>query len=292
MTTRHTAAKHGTTIRVSASINIFNAEELLAPALASLRPHVDHISVVYQTVSYWGNPAAKTLLPAIDSALARGLADDVAQYRPEKFPGDTPKRHEARKRTLGLDMALARKATHFLSLDTDEFYRPEEFCRAKQAIAAGGFDVTVCRIQDYHSRPIYQYRDLARYRDLDLYVPFICRVREGLAFDSTLDFFCAVDPSRRLPFARPHVFRPGELVMHHMTTVRCDRRSLISKFANAASRPVWQVEDPRELAGLVWNFDPRDHSAPPVTVVADEFQLGAIRQESGAESSADLQLTY
>ena len=46
MTTVHTAAKHGTTIRVSASINLFNAEELLAPALASLRPHVDHISVV------------------------------------------------------------------------------------------------------------------------------------------------------------------------------------------------------------------------------------------------------
>jgi hypothetical protein len=274
-------------MRLSASVNLFNGDELLLPALKSLRSSVDHISIIYQTISYWGNPAPETLTGSIVSAMEAGFADDAVEYDPGEFPADAPKQHEARKRTMGISLAARKRATHFLSADVDEFYRPHEFRAAQQRIAAGGFDVTVCRIRDYHSRPVYRCADLAKYRQLDLYIPFICKVHDGVAFDPTLEFFCAVDPSRRLPCQHPHVFSPEELVMHHMTTVRRDRVSLASKFANAASRRGWELESPHALAELVWRFDPRIHKAPVVEIVADEFGLSGIRQDCSGEMSIE-----
>jgi hypothetical protein len=107
----------------------------------------------------------------------------------------------------------------------------------------------------------------------DLYVPFITAVGPGTRYDATLDYFCAVDPSRRTMAARSHAFAPSALLMHHMTTVRASVDSLTTKFANSTSRPPVCLEEPDLLARHVWQFDPRLDRAPVVDVVDDEFGI-------------------
>ncbi len=264
---------------LSGSINLFDGEELLAPLLLTLRPELNHISVVYQTVSYWGRSASEELVPFLRALKSEELIDDLLHYDPREYSG-TPKEHEARKRSLGLWLARAAGATHFISLDVDEFYRADEMRLAKRFIMERDFDVTVCRVQDYHSRSIFRCAGLADYSGADLYVPFICRVTDGREFDTRQHFFCCVDNSRRLAYEYAHAFPSGEIVMHHMTTIRRNHKSLVSKFVNSASRPVFPLENPEALADLVWRFDPRTHAAPRVSIVHDEFGLESVRQEA------------
>ena len=51
---------------LSASINLFDGEELLDAKLRALRSEIDHISIVYQTRSYVGNPCSPLLLEILD----------------------------------------------------------------------------------------------------------------------------------------------------------------------------------------------------------------------------------
>jgi hypothetical protein len=281
-----------TPLFLSACINLFDGHELLVPLVKHIRPEVDHLSIVYQSFSFCGNPAADDLVPLIDTLKGQAWIDDVMQYDPSSFPASTPKEHEARKRTVGFDAARAAGATHHLSLDVDEFYRAGEFRRAIRLICDEGFDATACRIQDYHARPIYRCRELARYHGIDLYVPFICRVDSNVHFDSALDFFCPVDPARRVRYKRPYVFPPDQLLMHHMTTVRGSRQSLVSKFVNSSSRSIFSVEDPAKLAELVWHFDPQRDAKPNVSVVVDEFGIGDVFETFAAprnDSVCDVQ---
>src|SRR5262249_21123885 len=115
---------------LSASINLFDGHELLAPLVASLRDQVAHLSVVYQTVSFWGNAAADTLWSSIEALVRDGRIDDVRHYDGSARLGWSAKEQEAEKRTLGLELARNAGATHYLSLDVDEFYRPDELRRA------------------------------------------------------------------------------------------------------------------------------------------------------------------
>ena len=41
-------------MKLSASINFFNGEELLWQAVVHIRPLVEHLSIVYQKTSNWG----------------------------------------------------------------------------------------------------------------------------------------------------------------------------------------------------------------------------------------------
>jgi hypothetical protein len=42
-------------MKLGVSFNIFDGEEMLFFSLRNLRPMVDHINVVYQTISNYGN---------------------------------------------------------------------------------------------------------------------------------------------------------------------------------------------------------------------------------------------
>jgi hypothetical protein len=263
-------------MRLSASINLFDGHELLPALLRNLRADVDHLSVVYQMMSWYGEPASIDLAPLLGALHRDGWIDEAVAYDREALPNATVKAHEARKRSIGAELGRSAGASHHLSLDVDEFYRASELRWAKQAIDRDGWDVTVCRFGDYHARPTYRCVELARFHGIDLFVPFICEIEPSTRVDAALDFFCAVDPSRRLPCRRPFVFPPDRLRMHHMTTVRGSRESLVSKFVNSSSRSIFALEDPRDLASLVRRFDPSRDGAPRVTVVADEFGIGGI----------------
>lgn len=49
-------------MKVGISYNLFDGEELLESSIKSIRDNVDYISVVYQTVSNFGNPCSEDLV--------------------------------------------------------------------------------------------------------------------------------------------------------------------------------------------------------------------------------------
>jgi len=255
-------------VLLSASINLFDGEELLAAQLRCLRPHVEHLTVVYQTISNRGAAAVVDLEGLLSTYRRDGWLDEVCWYRPES-PA-SPREHEHAKRRLGLRLACARGATHFMSLDVDEFYCAGPLSAARRHIERGGFDGTACRFVDYHARPIYQRTELARFDDENVFVPFIFSVAAAQR-PTAPSFFRLFDPTRALPCERPYAFSPDELVMHHMTSVRRDRASLIRKFANSSTE--WKLETPERLADLVLGFDPAKHHAPAVRVVDNQFGI-------------------
>ena len=48
-------------MKISASYNVFDGEELLEKSISSIRDSVDFISVVYQTISNFGNNCSPDL---------------------------------------------------------------------------------------------------------------------------------------------------------------------------------------------------------------------------------------
>lgn len=89
---------------LSASINLFDGHELVAPPLRNLRPQIDHVSVVYQIVSYWIHPASEALVPLLDRLKSQGWINYIVQYHADEYPHATPKMHEARTETKGREM--------------------------------------------------------------------------------------------------------------------------------------------------------------------------------------------
>ena len=53
-------------MKVGVSYNLFDGEELLEDSIKSIRNNVDYISVVYQTVSNFGNPCSPNLMPVLE----------------------------------------------------------------------------------------------------------------------------------------------------------------------------------------------------------------------------------
>ena len=147
---------------LSVSINLFDGEELLEPMLRALRTEVDHVSIVYQTRSYSGNPCSPILLPILRTLVKQGLVDQLLEYKCEPTPNEDRQIYEAEKRTLGLELASRYGATHFISLDADEFLLPEAIAFAKQQVINYGYDATACKLIDYWVSPRYQIPGMAQ----------------------------------------------------------------------------------------------------------------------------------
>ena len=62
-------------MKLGVSYNIFDGEELLEGSIKQIRQHVDHISVVYQVVSNFGNPCNPELVPLLERLKSEGLVD-------------------------------------------------------------------------------------------------------------------------------------------------------------------------------------------------------------------------
>jgi hypothetical protein len=270
---------------LSVSINLFDGEELLAPLLRTLRPEVDHISIVYQRFSYRGVPCAPSLPRRLRRLRDAALVDAVDEY--DSSDGRIPPQgHEVRKRNRGLELARRAGATHYMSLDVDEFFHAPDLRYAKQVVEREGYDATACRIQGYHRKAVYRERRLSDFLGYDLYVPLIYAVRDEARFVFDIPFFCTVDNTRRMPFHKAYCFRPDELLMHHMSTVRRSRRSLVSKFLNRSTLD--PHDRPGKQAADVWDFRPERGGGPELDVVPDVFGIGPLEDDERSWSPASL----
>jgi hypothetical protein len=85
-------------MRLGVSYNIFDGEELLEGSIKQIRSHVDYVSVVFQTISNFGNQSNPELIPLLERLKSEGLIDELYHYNPKIDAGGH--HNEMKKRTI------------------------------------------------------------------------------------------------------------------------------------------------------------------------------------------------
>lgn len=245
--------------KIGVSYNLFDGEELLPFSIKAIRKSVHHISVVYQVVSNFGNPASSDLEEKLTKWKEEGLIDELYLYEPDIKAA--PQKNEARKRDIGLKLAKKNGCNYFLSMDTDEFYDSEKFEYAIGKIIKNNIKASAVSIVEYLKSPENQIVGNYTFtpRDLELYnyyVPFIIKINKFMPQHHGKCYFpCYTDPTRQLTHGgRFKVFSVHDVAMHHMSTIRLD---LDKKYNNSSSLKSSDefVEDFKAIQREVLAFD-------------------------------------
>lgn len=203
-------------MRIGVAYNLFDGEELLEASIRSIRDCVDYISVVYQTVSNYGRAANKGLEALLERLMQEGLIDEIYRYTPVVEKGG--RWNENRKRNIGLEMAKLKKCSHFLSLDTDEFYIKSEFDNAKAFISKNDIDTTSSGVFGYVKSPCWR-----RTSPSPVDTPFIFKIKRSSRLGAEKYFPQEADPTRTVyPVGKFWRFSSNVLMLHHMNFVRKD----------------------------------------------------------------------
>jgi hypothetical protein len=215
-------------MKLGVSYNVFDGEELLENSIKQIRELVDHIGVVVQKTSNYGNPCSPELMDIINDLYHnKKLIDHVAIYDPNISAG--PHSNEIYKRNLGLFISKRGGCTHHMSMDTDEFYIPEQFEYMKKIVEEGDYDSSACQMTTYYKLPTYRIDPKE-----DYYVSLIYKIRDNINYNFGQSFPVLVDPTRRMDSGKCKIFTRDDIEMHHMSYIRND----ISRKANNSSAKV------------------------------------------------------
>jgi hypothetical protein len=186
-------------MKLAAIYNCWDGNELLRGSMECLRDHVDLFIIVTQNVSNFGERYS----PTLD---LKGFNTMVVKYTPAFNAGAI---NETNKRNLGLEVAKAEHCTHFIQMDTDEYY--EDFGKAKQDYIRSGLNGSVVKIFTYFKKPEWRCDKEDGY-----YVPFIHRLKsDSRCGKYQYPFY--VDPTRRVNETDIVLL---DVHMHHMSWVR------------------------------------------------------------------------
>jgi hypothetical protein len=218
-------------MKLSVTINFFNGEELLRKTVENIRPLTEHLSIVYQTKSNWGEPITEQALTVLNSLMAEGLVDDCVLYEPDLTL--IAAENEFTKRRIGLDVAIKNEATHILLMDADEFYKADEFLAAKQLIEKENIDFSAVNSYFYLHQSIYRSKTCDTTN-----VCFITKITPELIFEHGQPFPLEnIDPTCRLvnPIGKFKLFHETDIAMHHMCFVRSSFESKLKNTSSAAN---------------------------------------------------------
>ncbi len=222
-------------MKVGASYNLFDGEELIEASIKSIRENVHYINVVYQNVSNFGNLTNSDLKEKLENLKNSGLIDEIYHYEPNLEL--SPHENEKIKRDIGLKLARQNGCNYFIGMDVDEFYDKEQFEKALDSIIRSNIKTSAVSIVEYLKTPenqlIGDFTFKPKENELyNFYVPFVIKInlfkkqRHGFGY-----FPCYTDPTRKLTSGgRFKLFSMQEIVMHHMATVRKD---LNKKYSNS-----------------------------------------------------------
>ncbi len=257
-------------MQLSATINFFNGEEFLHQAVENIRPHVAHLSIVYQTVSNNGHPISARARQVLAGLEESGLVDDIAHFRPDFALA--PRENEFLKRKKGVELAAGFGASHILLMDADEFYLGAELERAKILIEQQDISYSCVKSYFHLQQPTYRSRTADRTN-----VCFIAKISPSLSFHLDAEFpIDNVDTTRRLVnnSGNFYFFAEQDIFMHHMCFVRAD---FTSKFANSSGAANRDFMQQAEAAIKNWTY-PEEFlfpKKPPfqIDIVEDQFGL-------------------
>jgi hypothetical protein len=215
-------------MKLGVSYNVFDGEELLEGSINQIRSEVDYISVVYQTISNFGDKCDENLIKHLEDLKSKGLVNEIYEFFPSSFNGSS---NEKSKRNIGLNLSKNNGCTHHMSMDTDEYYDLEQFKYLKRIMVEGNFDSSACQMMTYYKEPIYRLEPKEEY-----FVSLIFKIRDGIEFNS-VGFPVVVDPTRRMVCGNFKKFTRSEIEMHHMSYVR---KNINKKMNNSSAKGNFQ----------------------------------------------------
>lgn len=208
---------------------VFDGEELLEFAASHIRNQIDHISVTYQTTSYFGNPCDPNLPNLINKLKGDKLIDEAIHYEPNLSLH--PKENELKLRNLGLELSRNANCTHHISADVDEFYSSEQMKFAKETMDDSDFSMV--HYINYYKEPTFLVAN-----PKDLLITFIHPVENQ--YKIIEDFPFRIETTRRLSkYNKYKIFSKNEVLQHHMSYVRKDIRK---KFANSCNSSYYDMK--------------------------------------------------
>lgn len=245
--------------------SVFDGEELLEGSIRSIRSHVDCVIVVWQKVSWYGTPADDGLLPFLEGLKEKGLVDKIVEYKPDlKLK---PIKNETRKRNLGLKEARKMGVTHYMCMDTDEFYLAEDLEASKEFIIRNSITHSYCALLMYGESPetlILEQRCCCQYFSR---ITFLSR------HQNEQHAIALVDPSRKISLTPwwqggSKCYFLHNVRMHHYAYIR---RDIERKMNNSSNR-----NSATKSVNYCSTVDPSK-----IIIARDHFGIGKMIQEWG-----------
>lgn len=198
-------------MRLVAIYNVWSdCLDLLEKSITNILPVVDAVYVVWSNVSNRGQLIPFTF---------KYNHHKVTFFHVEPFNGHPPEQSETIKRNFGLNQAKKADFTHFLMMDSDEFYIQEEVMEERENI--GDLNGLVCGLRVYIKEPTLWCED-------HTLVPFIQKITPDVSVGNFKSYPFAydenrhahIDPTRR-PSHKDKVAK-SSIYMHHFSYVRRD----------------------------------------------------------------------
>ena len=212
------------------SYNVFDGVELLEDSINHIRDIVDHISIVFQSRSYWGNELTQKEIDIVKDLHDKGLVDDLHYF--QNNDKIAIHQNQINKRNLGIELAKKAGCTHYMTVDCDEFYVPSEFQMLVDFHRENPELVSYLPLIAYYKDTKYMINPV-NYMDGDLFVSGFFPVQYNLVMNYPLGI--KVDPTRKVGVELSLVrqFKKYQIKMHHLSYVRAD---IFQKIDNAPSK--------------------------------------------------------
>lgn len=228
-------------MKLGATYNCFSATEHIVDSITRIRKSVDFIVLVVSSNAFYsGSPyeLSEHDRHQYNELLKIGLVDHIYFTPAEGISS------EMDNRNIGKSILESHGCTHFIFMDEDEMYVPEQFDLAKQYVIDYKPVSSCCVVWDYWKHRTNLCVDAPMY-----YVPFIQRIDRPIGIypyrvDSTRGVLCSTSEVRRFP--------TESLVMHHYSYIRKDiRRKLFS----SSSATIMNAQNRENLAEYYDNWE-------------------------------------
>lgn len=221
-------------MKLCAIYNVWDDYDLFHHSAKNIRNLVDGVILVHGEYSNFGETCR---LEHFQHGQIHDKFTHVI-YEPIKADART---NETAKRNFGLQKARELGYTHFIMMDADEFYEPNEFKNELERFKDPNLMGLVCRVKCYFRSP-----ELTIGYDTTL-VPFVHKITPSLRFEFNKNYPFAwtsldriphthtkqirIDPTRSMNIANDVEW--SEITMHHYSWVRKDVKK---KIRNSTAR--------------------------------------------------------
>lgn len=212
-------------MKLIATYNVWaDGLDLLEKSVDNILPVVDQVLIVFSNTSNFGQHIPFTRLSP---------REKVAYVNLEPFLHRSPHENECDKRNFGLKFAKEQWFTHFINMDSDEFYEQDKFSEQKELIESKNLAGMVCGTKVYFKLPTLCVDD-------HTLVPFIHKVTPEIKFQLGAIYYpfaydsaghAHIDPTRRLNITQG--VEMSDIIMHHQSWIRSDFNL---KIENSAAR--------------------------------------------------------
>lgn len=227
-------------MKLSVCFNAFDGMEHIQEAIDRVRPVAGFVSVVYQTVSNYGEIDQSVE----DAARALTSVDAIVRYTPQSWGGH---HNEIAKRQLGLDMARSAMCGAHMTCDVDEWYETDRLAAAFDKFRSGTSMNSACKMTTHWK----EYRWIITPPE-EYYVPLFQRTNGG-DYSMSNRWPVLTDPTRRLP-GDVMLFDRSEIEMRHLSYVRKDIRK---KLRNSSAHQNFERRI-EQIASVHDNWRPGD----------------------------------